>query len=127
MPAIGRKTRGKGVEIARVQIADLDAIFTSELISSIHSEYKGSTKGGGIWAVVAGTDHAMFVEFGTGTVGQQNPYPGKLPDGVSWQYASGKLSIRFQMEDMDGLSGRQWRLVVYRGNAKPTIHVSDRK
>lgn len=102
MPAIGRKTRGKGVEIARVQIADLDAIFTSELISSIHSEYKGSTKGGGIWAVVAGTDHAMFVEFGTGTVGQQNPYPGKLPDGVSWQYASGKLSIRFQMEDMDG-------------------------
>ena len=25
------------------------------------------------------------------------------------------------------LSGRQWRLVVYRGNAKPTIHVSDRK
>ena len=87
---LAEKLAEKGVEIARVQIADLDAIFTSELISSIHSEYKGSTKGGGIWAVVAGTDHAMFVEFGTGTVGQQNPYPGKLPDGVSWQYASGK-------------------------------------
>ena len=54
-----------GVEIARVQIADLDAIFTSELIQSIHSEYVGSVKGGGIWAVVAGTDHAAFVEFGT--------------------------------------------------------------
>lgn len=102
MSAIGRKTRGKGVEIARVQIADLDAIFTSELISSIHAEYEGSTKGGGIWAVIAGTDHAAFVEFGTGIVGQQSPYPGKLPEGVSWQYASGKLSIRFQMEDMDG-------------------------
>ena len=87
---LAEKLAEKGVEIARVQIADLDAIFTSELISSIHSEYKGSTKGGGIWAVVAGTDHAMFVEFGTGTVVQQNPYPGKLPDGVSWQYASGK-------------------------------------
>ena len=61
---LAEKLAEKGVEIARVQIADLDAIFTSELISSIHSEYKGSTKGGGIWAVVAGTDHAMFVEFG---------------------------------------------------------------
>ena len=43
----------KGVEIARVQIADLDAIFTSELLQSIHSEYVGSVKGGGVWAVVA--------------------------------------------------------------------------
>ena len=48
----------KGIEIARVQIADLDAIFTSELLQSIHAEYVGSVKGGGVWAVVAGTDHA---------------------------------------------------------------------
>lgn len=80
----------KGAEIARVQIADLDAIFTSELIQSIHAEYVGSVKGGGIWAVVAGTDHAAFVEFGTGIVGQKSPYKGKLPEGVTWQYASGK-------------------------------------
>lgn len=99
---LAEKLAEKGVEIARVQIADLDAIFTSELISSIHAEYEGSTKGGGIWVVIAGTDHAAFVEFGTGIVGQQSPYHGKLPEGVSWQYASGKLYIRFQMEDMDG-------------------------
>ena len=80
----------KGVEIARVQIADLDAIFTSELLQSIHSEYIGSVKGGGVWAVVAGTDHAAFVEFGTGVVGKQSPYPYQLPEGVDWQYASGK-------------------------------------
>ena len=80
----------KGVEIARVQIADLDAIFTSELLQSIHSEYVGSVKGGGVWAVVAGTDHAAFVEFGTGVVGKQSPYPYQLPEGVDWQYASGK-------------------------------------
>ena len=80
----------KGVEIARVQIADLDAIFTSELLQSIHSEYIGSVKGGGVWAVVAGTDHAAFVEFGTGVVGKQSPYKGNLPEGVDWQYASGK-------------------------------------
>lgn len=79
-----------GVEIARMKIASLDAVFTSELISSIHSEYKGSTKDGAIFCVVAGTDHALFVEFGTGIVGQKTPYPYTLPDGVSWEYASGK-------------------------------------
>lgn len=84
------KLAEKGVEIARLQLADLDAIFTTELISSVHAEYKGSVKGGGIWAVVAGTDHAMFVEFGTGIVGKRSPYPGNLPDGIDWQYASGK-------------------------------------
>ena len=87
---LAEKLAENGVEIARVQIADLDAIFTSELLSSIHTEYQGSTKGGSVWSVVAGTDHAMFVEFGTGIVGKQSPYPGELPDGVSWEYASGK-------------------------------------
>lgn len=87
---LAEKLAEKGVEIARVQIADLDAIFTSELLSSIHAEYNGSTKGGSVWSVVAGTDHAMFVEFGTGIVGKKSPYPGELPDGVSWEYASGK-------------------------------------
>ena len=87
---VAQKLAEKGVEIARVQIADLDAVFTSELLSSIHSEYEGITKGGGAWAVVAGTDHALMVEFGTGIVGKQSPYPGELPDGVTWNYASGK-------------------------------------
>lgn len=87
---IAEKLAEKGVEVARVQIANLDAIFTSELIQSVHSEYVGLVKGGGIWAVVAGTDHAAFVEFGTGIVGQQSPYKGELPEGVTWQYASGK-------------------------------------
>lgn len=80
----------KGVEIARVQIADLDAIFTSELLQSIHSEYVGSVKGGGVWAVVAGTDHALFVEFGTlGSMGGKKEYPYPLPEGVQWNYGSG--------------------------------------
>lgn len=96
---VAQKLAEKGVEIARVQIADLDAVFTSELLSSIHSEYEGSTKGGGVWAVVAGTDHALMVEFGTGIVGQEHPYPGEFPDGVTWDYASGK-TIRQAMQDI---------------------------
>ena len=80
----------RGVEIARVQIADLDAIFTGELLSSIHNEYKDSFKCGAIFAVVADSSHALMVEFGTGQRGMDEPYPYPLPDGVSWNYATGK-------------------------------------
>lgn len=79
-----------GVEIARVKISSLDAIFTGELIQSIHTEYKSSIRGGAVFCVVADSDHAVFVEFGTGIVGQQSPYPYPFPKGVSWEYASGK-------------------------------------
>lgn len=80
----------RGVEIARVQIADLDAIFTGELIQSLHSEYKGSTPYGAVFAVVADSSHAVFVEFGTGQRGEDKPYPYPLPEGVSWDYNVGK-------------------------------------
>lgn len=79
-----------GVDIAKVQIADLDAIFTGELIQSLHSEYKGSTQYGAIFAVVADSSHAVFVEFGTGQRGVDKPYPYPLPEGVSWDYNVGK-------------------------------------
>lgn len=87
---VAQKLAEKGVEIAQTYVASLDAVFTYELNSSIHAEYVSGVKGGGLWAVVAGTDHAIFVEFGTGIVGKQSPYPGEFPDGVTWNYASGK-------------------------------------
>ena len=84
---LAEKLAEKGVEIAQTYVASLDAIFTYELNSSIHAEHVKDVQGGGIYAVVAGTDHALFVEFGTGIVGQQSPYPGKLPDGrYGWFY-----------------------------------------
>ncbi len=87
---LAEKLSERGVEIARVQIADLDAIFTGELIASIHSKYKDSTKYGAIFAVVADSSHAVFVEFGTGQRGEDKPYPYPLPEGVSWDYNVGK-------------------------------------
>lgn len=75
-----------GVEIARVQIADLDAIFTGELLASIHNEYVTSEKGSAVFSVVANSKYAIFVEMGTGVVGASHPYPGKLPA----VYAQGK-------------------------------------
>lgn len=87
---LAEKLSERGVEIARVQIADLDAIFTGELIQSLHSEYKGSTQYGAIFAVVTDSKHAAFVCFGTGWKGKNSPYPYPLPDGVSWDYNVGK-------------------------------------
>lgn len=85
----------KGVEIARVQIADLDAIFNQELLRSIHAEYVGNIKGGGIWAVVADDESAVFVEFGTlGSLGGKKEYPYPLPEGVQWNYGSGSNIIQ---------------------------------
>ena len=91
---LAEKLSERGVEIARVQIADLDAIFTGELIQSLHSEYKDSTKYGAIFAVVADSQHAAYVCFGTGQRGKDHPYPYPLPDGVSWDYNTGK-TIRY--------------------------------
>lgn len=91
---LAEKLSERGVEISRVQIADLDAIFTGELIASIHSEYKDSTKHGAIFAVVTDSYHAAFVEFGSGWLGKNTPYPYPLPEGVSWDYNTGK-TIRY--------------------------------
>lgn len=75
-----------GVDIAQVNVARLDAIFTGELIASIHTEYGGGSKGTAIFYVVADSEHAVYVEMGTGIVGASKPYPGKLPV----VYAQGK-------------------------------------
>lgn len=76
----------EGVEIARYHIGDLDAVLSGELIQSIHSEYKNSTKDSVTFCVVADSEHALYVELGTGMVGAENPYPGKIPV----VYAQGK-------------------------------------
>lgn len=76
----------KGVDIAQINVAKLDAVFTGELISSIHTQYGGSAKGTAIFYVVADSEHAIYVEIGTGLIGSKSPYPGKLPV----MYAQGK-------------------------------------
>ena len=67
-----------GVETAKATVYGLDAVFTGELFQSIHSEQKssGATV---IFSVVADSEHAIYVEMGTGMVGAESPYPGKLP------------------------------------------------
>ena len=70
-----------GVEIAKMQVAQLDAVYTGELMNSIDGFYIPKSKVG---IIKAGAYYAVYVEFGTGVVGSQSPHPN--PDG--WQYDS---------------------------------------
>lgn len=85
---IAEKLAQKGVEISKIQIQSLDAVFTGDLLNSIRSEYVSSDKDSATFMVIADNEHAVFVEFGTGIVGKQSPYTGDIP--INWDYASGK-------------------------------------
>lgn len=84
------KLSEKGVEIARANVTKLDAIFTGELINSLHSEKGSISKGTAIFYIVTDSKHAAFVEFGTGQLGMEGGYPYPFPEGVQWNYNSGR-------------------------------------
>ena len=80
----------RGVEIAKANINTLDAIFTGELFNSIHIKEEDASAGKAVFCIVTDSEHAAFVEFGTGQLGQEGPYPYPLPDGVEWNYNTGQ-------------------------------------
>ena len=86
----------KGVVIAQANIAGLDAIFTGELISSIHTRKGSGSKGTAIFYIVADSKHAAFVEFGTGQLGQEGGYPYPFPEGIAWEYSTGKTIFEIE-------------------------------
>jgi len=73
-----------GVEIARVNVANLDAIYSGELLQSIRSEYAGTVKDGATWLIVTDCNYAAYVEFGTGVMGAGAPHPNTSV--VGWKY-----------------------------------------
>ena len=80
----------EGVEIAKANITTIDAIFTGELLNSVRIESGVLTKDTAIFYVVADSEHAAFVEFGTGQIGMEGSYPYPFPEGVEWNYNTGK-------------------------------------
>lgn len=79
-----------GVYVAQLMVAKYDAIFTTELISSIEKKFGGYTKDKCVFYVVADSKHAVFVEFGTGQMGLEAPYPYPMPAGFDREYNTGK-------------------------------------
>lgn len=84
-----------GVEVAKARASTLGAEFTGELINSIHTKDGGVSNGTAIFFIVADSNHAVFVEFGSGQLGKEAPYPYPMPDGVQWDYNSGSTIIEF--------------------------------
>lgn len=69
----------QGVEIAKMNVSDMNALDSGELYNSISSLYDGNAG-----FVIAGATHAAFVEFGTGISGKNNPHPEVAVAG--WKY-----------------------------------------
>lgn len=73
-----------GVFHAKVQIQSLDAVDTGALMASIgHGAFDPQTRTGIIYA---GSYYALFVEFGTGIIGQDNRHP-TVVDGTVDDFA----------------------------------------
>ena len=68
-----------GVEVAKIKVVELGAIFTGELLNSIEGYYSPTYNVG---IIKAGSYYAAYVEFGTGVVGKGSAHP--KPQG--WQY-----------------------------------------
>lgn len=91
----------KGVEVAKLQIAAFEAVDTGELEHSIQGYYSPNLHAG--W-VYTNAYHAMFVEYGTGIVGE-GTYPTTTANG--WQY------------DINGHGEYGW---IYRKESDGTFH-----
>ena len=77
----------EGADIVRVKIVNLGAYYSGELLSGVDGYYSPSLNVGFVRVT---SDHAAFVEFGTGVVGQNNPHKnGEYLSKASWSYASG--------------------------------------
>lgn len=80
-----RRLAEYGVEVAKEKVQKFDAVFTAELLNSLHVENRDSC-----FFIVSDSEHTAFVEFGTGQYGQENPYKYPLPSGVNWAYNTGE-------------------------------------
>lgn len=111
----------RGREIAYTQILDFPAVFSGDILSNLSYRKEKSTKDVFRFVVQCDSEHAIYVEMGTGVVGAGfdsparpypnsfAPYPGNLPA----VYAQG--SHMFYTKD--GQYG--W---IYRSDADGTYH-----
>lgn len=86
----------EGAEIAKMQVASLDAVDTGELEQSIQGLFFPSERCG---FVIANCPYAIYVEYGTGIIGRDEPHPEaegkwdydvKQHDILGWIYRSDK-------------------------------------
>lgn len=91
----------EGAEIAKMQVASMEAVDTGLLEHSIHGIYDPST-GNGIVYVDKSCPYAIYVEYGTGIVGAGDPHPEAAE--VGWAYDVNQHGIKgwVYKSDKDG-------------------------
>ena len=76
-----------GAEIARVKIVGLGAFYSGALLSGVDGYYSPTLNAG---YVRVASDHAAFVEFGTGVVGYSSQHRnGEYLSRAAWGYVTG--------------------------------------
>ena len=76
-----------GAEVMRIKIVDMGAYYSGELLSGVDGYFSPMLNAGFVRVT---NDHAAFVEFGTGVVGQASPHVnGEYLSKAAWQYATG--------------------------------------
>lgn len=85
--ALAQRLASLGADIVRIKIVSLGAIDTGELLSSVDGFFDSSTNTGYIRVT---SDHAAFVEFGTGVQGDPKYPNAEYLAKASWEYAIGE-------------------------------------
>ena len=81
---LAHRLASEGVIIAKMEIMSFPAVCTGELLESISDKPGAVITNGSQWVVYTGCPWAKYVEFGTGTVGKNNPHP--EPGLANWKY-----------------------------------------
>ena len=84
---IAQRLTDLGAEIARVKIVNLGAFYSGDLLSGVGGYFSPLLNTGFVRVT---SNHAAFVEFGTGVVGQNSPHKnGEYLARAAWGYATG--------------------------------------
>lgn len=62
----------QGVQIAKLQVSALNISYTGNLANSIEGVFDPAS---GVGIIKAGAPYAVYVEYGTGIIGKNNPHP----------------------------------------------------
>lgn len=71
----------EGIDIAKMQVVSMEAVYTGQLEQSIQGLFFPGERRG---YVIADCPYAIYVEYGTGAVGESNPHPAAEQNG--WDY-----------------------------------------
>lgn len=94
----------EGVEIAKMQVASMDAVYTGELEQSIQGLFFPGERRG---YVIADCVYAIYVEYGTGVVGAglvdgSDPHPAAEANGWDYDVRNHGEEGWFYRNDKDG-------------------------